>query len=97
MERRTMRQISVGSIINITYFILIVIIFGIITILSNEVKPRKKQSVTKKDYILTFFMGILGTIIIFLKLKEIGWIAYLISFFGGFLIIFLYILFLKED
>ena len=42
-------------------------------------------------------MGILGTIIIFLKLKEMGWIAYLISILSGLLIIFLSILILKEN
>ena len=76
---------------------IIVIILGVITILTTEEKKIKKQPVTKKDYLLAVFMGILGTGIIYLKLKELGWIAYLISLLGGFLITFLSILFLKED
>jgi len=87
----------VNHYININYFVIIVIIFGVITISTIEEKPRKKQPVIKKDYFLAIFMGILGTVIIFLRLKEIGWIAYLISILGGFLITFLSILFLKED
>jgi len=87
----------VNHYININYFMIIVIILGVITILTTEEKKIKKQPVTKKDYLLAVFMGILGVGIICLKLKELGWIAYLISLLGGFLITFLSILFLKED
>jgi len=87
----------VNHYININYFMVIVVFFGAITVLTTEEKPVKKQPVRKKDYVLVVFMGILGAIIIYLRLRELGWISYLISILGGFLIIFLSILFLKED
>lgn len=90
--------IEVGSRININWFMFAVIIVGAISILfppkSEEKKEFKKP--TLKDLVLIIGMGILGAIIIFLKLKELGWIGYLISILGGAIIILLSWLLINE-
>ncbi len=89
---------EVESRININWFMFAVIIVGALSILfpikSGEEKGFKKP--TWKNLVLIIGLGILGTIIIFLKLKELGWIAYLISILGGLIIILLSWLLLRE-
>ena len=82
--------------INLNYFLILVIILGVLTVLVYKPEKIKKQKPTKKDYYFIFILGIIGTILIYLKIKELGWLAYLISIMGGILIIVLSHLFLKE-
>ena len=42
-------------------------------------------------------LGIVGTVLIFIKTKELGWLSYLISIIAGILIILLSYLILEED
>jgi len=90
--------IEVESRININWFMFAVIIIGAISILFPS-KPEEKREFKKptwKDLTLIIGMGILGAIIILLKLKELGWIGYLISILGGFIIILLSWLLINE-
>ena len=88
---------QVKSYININWFMIIVIIFGAISILFPP-KPILKPTpaIKIKDYILIIALGILGGFIIFLKIQTLGWIGYLISILGGFIILFLSWLILTE-
>jgi predicted membrane channel-forming protein YqfA (hemolysin III family) len=89
--------IEVESRININWFMFAVIVIGAISILF-PIKEKKKEhkKPTKKDLITIILLGILSTIIIFLKLNELGWISYPISLLGGVMVIILSWLLLNE-
>lgn len=86
---------SIPKWININYFLIIVIIFGVITVITNnETETKKVQPaiITKKDYVLIAISGIVGAIIVWYKIRDIGWVSYLIGCMSGLLIITLSIL-----
>lgn len=88
----------IKSLFNINWFMIIVIVFGAISILfPPETETNSKKPINWKDIIFILILGILGGIIIFLKLKNIGWISYVISILGGLIIILLSWLVLTED
>jgi len=88
---------QVKSYININWFMIIVIIFGALSILfPPEQLIKKEKPVTIKDYILITGLGILGGVIIFMKINNLGWIGYVISILGGLIIILLSWLILTE-
>ncbi len=87
----------INHYISITYFMIIVIVLGVLTILIQREREQTHREPTKFEKILPIPLGILGAILVFLKLKEIGWIAYLIAGLAGLLIIYLsYMLFEEE-
>ena len=75
---------------------IIVIIFGVLDVFSENRKVEKKN-VTKKDYIFIFSLGIIGFFILKYKTNELGWLSWIISSVAGILIILLSILVLEED
>lgn len=79
----------INHYINITYFMIIVIVLGALAILTQREKEIIHKEPTKFEKIMPIPLGIIGAIIVFLKIKELGWIAYLISVLSGLLIIFL--------
>jgi len=83
--------------INLNYLMIIVIIFGILTIFFPIEIKKEKYKIKKRDILLIFFLGILGSIIIFIKIKNLGIIAYLISIMAGVLIILLSYMVLKDE
>ena len=91
---------SIPKWININYFLIIVIIFGVITVITNnETETEKVQPaiITKKDYVLIAISGIVGAIIVWYKIRDIGWVSYLIGCMSGLLIITLSILMIEES
>ena len=79
------------------WFMFAVIIIGALSILfPPKEQKRKEEQVTWKDKVLIIFLGILGGVIIFLKLNNLGWIGYVISVLGGLIIILLSWLVLTE-
>ena len=87
----------VDSMINTNWFMLIVIVFGALSILFPVKREKRKEEFGWKDKVLTIGLGILGAAIIFLKLRELGWIGYVISIIGGLIIILLIWLILTEE
>ena len=88
---------EVNSRINVNWFMFAVIIIGALSILfPPKEQKRKEEQVTWKDKVLIIFLGILGGVIIFLKLNNLGWIGYVISVLGGLIIILLSWLVLTE-
>ncbi len=74
-----------------------VIIIGAISIIFPPRQGLKKEKpITWKDFVFIAILGILGGIIIFLKIKNLGWIGYVISVLGGLIIILLSWLILDE-
>ena len=86
----------VSIYLNLNYLLILVIIAGILDVFSEQPKP-KKEKVTKKDYALILFLGILGFAIIKYKTYALGWLSWLISAIAGILIILLSFLVLEED
>lgn len=88
---------QIKSYININWFMIVVIIFGALTILfPQEPFIKKEKLVDWKDYIFIIILGIVGGIIILLKIKNLGWIGYVISMLGALIIILLSWLILTE-
>jgi len=88
---------DVSLMININWFMIAVIVLGISSILFplKGIRQIKKPS-SWRDYLLILFLGILGALLIFLKLNNLGRISYFISILGGLIIILLSWILLKE-
>ncbi|MCE8423806.1 MAG: hypothetical protein J5U17_04905 [Candidatus Methanoperedens sp.] len=88
----------VSAYININYLLIIVIISGAVSVLTQkeEEKPEKVELKTK-DYLYIGIMGIAGAFIVWYKIQDIGMLSYLISIVAGVLIILLSILLFEED
>ncbi len=87
----------INSYVNINWFMIIVIILGAISIIFPPKKENKEEGKPKKsDFVLIIFLGVIGAILIYLKLRNLGWISYVISILGGFIIIILSWLLLTE-
>ncbi len=63
------------SFINPTYFLILVIVLGILSILF----PYEQEEVARASPILIFILGILGAVVIFIKTRELGWLSYIIA------------------
>ncbi|ODS40516.1 MAG: hypothetical protein A7315_08245 [Candidatus Altiarchaeales archaeon WOR_SM1_79] len=82
---------------NISYFLVAVIVSGVLTILTQKEEScseEVKEKPTLTYYLFVIFMGILGAFLIWYKLRtmDISYVPYLISGLGGVLIILLSIL-----
>ena len=90
---------TVNAYLNINWFMIVVIVFGALSIIFP---PSKNQEMidmgepTWKDKALIISLGILGAVIIFLKIETLGWIGYVIAILGGLIIILLSWLILTE-
>ncbi len=85
----------VSTYLNLNYLLVIVILSGILDVFTEL--PKKKEKITKKDYILIYTLGILGAIIIKFKTAELNYLSWIISIIAGILIILLSHLILEED
>lgn len=83
--------------LNINYLLISVIFFGILNVFFPAENTPKSTEINKKDYYLIVLLGIIGTILIFIKTKQLGLISYLISLIAGILIITLSFLVLGEE
>ena len=87
----------VNAYININWFMVVVIVFGALSILFPVNKAEEIRSEpTWKDKLLVIVLGVIGTLIIFLKIRTLGWIGYVIAILGGAIIILLSWLILTE-
>jgi len=87
---------EIKEYININYFLVIVIILGIYVFLKSE-KEEKKTTIKKSDYYFIFLCGVVGCLVVWYKIKNLGILSYIISFLSGILIITLSFLLLKEE
>jgi len=90
----------VAQNISLNYFLIVVIIFGVLAVLlepKREVEKIETITINLKDYIFIAIAGIVGAFIIFYKIENLGWLAYMISALSGILIILLSILMLEEE
>lgn len=87
---------EIKDYINLNYFLIIVIILGIYVFLRPR-KEEKKVAIKKSDYYFIFLCGIVGCVVVWYKIKNLGTLSYVISFLSGILIITLSFLLLKEE
>ena len=85
--------------VNINYFLILVIIFGIAAVLTNDEDQdaREPAIITKRDYLFIGAASIAGTVIVWYKIQDIGKLAYLIAILSGALIFLLSILVLDDN
>lgn len=91
---------TMANWINMNYFLILVIIFGVVTVLTNKENNTQRieqSTITKSDYLFIAIAGVVGTIIIWYKIQNIGNISYLVAFLSGILIVLLSILVITED
>lgn len=90
----------IGQNISLNYFLIVVIIFGVLAVLlepKREAEKIEPITINRKDYIFIAIAGIVGALIIFYKIENLGWLAYMISALSGILIILLSVLMLEEE
>ena len=85
--------------VNVNYFLILVIIFGIAAVLTNgkDQDAREPTIITNRDYLFIGAASIAGTAIVWYKIQDIGKLAYLIAILSGALIFLLSILVLDDD
>jgi|SRR3989344_5114177 len=79
---------KVNAYLNINWFMIVVIVFGALSIIfpaKNE-EIREEKEPTWKDKVLIIALAVLGGIIIYLKLRNLGWIGIVIPILGALII-----------
>jgi|SRR3989344_3806122 len=83
--------------LNMNYILIVTIVLGVITVLTYKPKEEKKQKLRRMDNYFIYLLGIAGAFLVYFKIKDLGWISYLISILSGVLIITLNKLIVKEE
>ena len=87
---------SVSRYLNLNYWLIAVIITGVVTVLSRQesgtLKEKDEKTINTGSIITFVCIGLIGAALIWYKTREIGWLSYLISLVGGTLIVVLSIL-----
>ena len=94
------KPLYVEHYISLNNFLVIVIVMGVLAVLFEPEKPLEKEQpgeLIKKDYVFIAITGIAGAVIVWYKIKDIGWVSYLIGAMSGILIITLSILMFEES
>jgi len=80
------------------YLLVAVVFFGVASVLTSKNLPEKKpEPASKKDYLFAVAAGMVGAILIYIKVRDLGWLSYAISLLSGVLIILLSVLMLEEE
>lgn len=87
----------INTRISVNWFMFVVILFGVLSILIPVKERRLEKGFVKKDWYLIFGLGVLGMVLLMLKLGSLGWIGYVISVLGGAIIVLLSWLVLTEQ
>ena len=83
--------------LNMNYMLILTIVLGIITVLTYKPKQVEKKKLTSLDNYFIYFLGIVGAVLVYFKINDLGWISYLISALSGILIVTLNKLIVEED
>jgi hypothetical protein len=82
----------ISDFLNLNWILGIVIISGIIMILFNKEgdgKLNDDKPVGKKGLILLIILALISASLIFVKIKDLGWLAWIVSILGGLIIFFI--------
>ena len=87
----TISSRSVSSYINLNYLLIIITVVGVVAVLMEPIRLESitREHLNRKSIFLILCAGIAGTVIIWYKTQEIGWLAFVISLLGGFLVVLL--------
>jgi len=89
---------SVSRYLNLNYWLIAVIVSGVITIITRQESEKPIEKTISTGNIITLVcIGLIGAALIWYKTREIGWLSYLISLAGGILIVLLSILIWQKD
>ena len=66
--------------------LIIVLVFATLTIIYPTKEKKEKEKFGLKEKILIIILSIVGSILVYLKTKDLGWLSYLISIITGLLI-----------
>lgn len=90
---------SVSRYLNLNYWLIAVIVTGVITVLSRQKsEKREEKTLIKKGNIIIFVCtGLIGATLIWYKTRDTGWLSYLISLTGGIVIVLLSMLVWQDD
>ena len=84
-------------ILNLNYFMIIVIVLGVLSILFPY-EEKKKKTKQKSNKYLVYGLAIIGAVLVFFKTKDIGFLSYIIALVSFVLIVLLgYIVYEEED
>lgn len=84
---------SVARFLNLNYWLVAVIVTGVITVLSpKEAATAEKKALATGDIVTLVCLGIGGAVLIWYRSREIGWLAYIVAVAGGALIVLLSLL-----
>lgn len=89
----------IADYFNLNILLIITILSGVFMVLFKKEEESKKevQKIRKRDYIFIIILGVVATGLIYYKIKEIGWLSYVISPISGIIIILISILLLNEQ
>lgn len=84
---------------NLNILLTITVLSGIFTVLfKKEAEEKKeKQIIRPRDYIFIIILGLIAAVVIYYKIKGLGWLSYVISIVSGVIIILLSILLINES
>jgi heme A synthase len=95
----TLFEGSVSSYLNLEYMLVVVIIIGIAASLTVSTKEKGSQArkPTLKNLLMIICAGVGGAVMVWYKIREIGWPAYVVSVVSGALIVILSIVIWQGD
>jgi FlaA1/EpsC-like NDP-sugar epimerase len=90
---------SVSRYLNLNYWLIAVIVTGVITVLSRQKSEKREEKTPVKKGNITIFVcaGLIGAALIWYKTRDTGWLSYLISLAGGIIIVLLSVLVWQDD
>jgi hypothetical protein len=89
----------ISNFLNLNYILALVILTGFILVLGRGEEQEKSffsEKLTLKDWFFLISLSLLGSLIIFFKIREIGFYAYLISLISFFILILVPYFILQE-
>jgi FtsH-binding integral membrane protein len=82
------------TFINLTYFLIFVVIFGIL----HSIFPTcKEKTGGRTNYFMVALLSLIGAVFIYSKIRQLGWLAWIIAIVSGILIAMLSAMFLEEE
>ncbi|MFH1597601.1 MAG: hypothetical protein ABIB97_00835 [Patescibacteria group bacterium] len=88
---------AVSNTLSPNYILAVVFITGILSIFAPQAKPEKKEAAGKSDYYLISALAVIGAVLIYIKMKEMGNLAWPVAILTGVLILMVGFLLLRAD
>ena len=87
-----------SNFINLNWILWVVIVSGIITVLlNNGEQEREKKEIKWWDYLFIAVFGLVSGVLIYLKIKDLNWIAWVIGILSCLMIWLISYLIINEE